>query len=90
MEEQVVVFAVAVAAASLGVAVFVLLRVVKLNPSIPRRVVSTPGFRWFMLGVIATMAFVLLELSPVIPLLVLAGGLLAVGIDIYRRWKNRP
>jgi len=90
MEELVVVFAVAIAAASLGVAAFVLLRVVKLDASLPRRVTSTRGFPWFILGVVATIAFVLLDVSPVIPLLVLTGGLLAICIDIYRRRKNHP
>ena len=87
MEIIVVVFAVMAAIAAAGIAAAVLVKVVKLQPprSVLNRLASTPGFPWVVLGVAATFAYRLLNISVFIPLLVVVGGAIAMALSLRRR-----
>jgi len=90
METLVIAFAIMTAAAATIIAVVVLTKVV-LPGDGSRRAIrprSTAGFPWLVLGIVATVAFGLLHVSVLLPLLVALGGLIAVMVGVYRQWKN--
>jgi hypothetical protein len=84
MEALIVTLAVLTAVASLGVAIIVLLQVARRHTDAHRRIVSTAGFRWLLLGLAAMAVFFLLDVSPLLPALVTAGGLIAIIIELHR------
>jgi len=84
MEAQLVTFAVFTAVASLVLALVVLFKVVRLQPGYLRRMASTAGFRWLLLGLAAMIAFLLLDMSLLIPALVAVAGLVAMVVELRR------
>ena len=90
MEALVVALAVVMATGATIVAVVVLLKVVQpdraARPAL--RPWATRGFPWLVLGMVASIVFGLLGLPIVLPLLLALAGLAAVGIGVYRQWRN--
>jgi len=91
VETLLIALSIMAAAAGTIVAVVVLMKVVRLSPGTRAalRPWSTAGFRWLLLGIVATAFFALFRLSVVFPLLVALGGLIATVVGTYRQWKNR-
>ncbi len=87
MEVIVVTFAVAVALVALGIAALVLIKVVKMPPRrrLWNRLAATPGLRWVVLGLSATMIFGLLNLSVLIPVLITIGGITSIALSLRKR-----
>ena len=84
MEAQLVTFAVFTAVASLVLALVVLFKVVRLQPGFLRRMASTAGFRWLLLGLVAMTTFLLLNISALIPALVAIAGVVAMVVELRR------
>jgi hypothetical protein len=88
MEALVVTLAVVTAVASIVLAVVVLLRVTGRRPDVSRRIASTSGFRWLLLGLAAMVVFLLLDIPALLPALVTIGGVAAMVVELRR--KDRP
>ncbi len=91
METAVVAFAIMTIASAVIIAVAVLVVLSRHNrrPRVALRPWSTAGFKWLLLGLAATVVFALVGQPLVLPLLLAFGGLVAVCVGVYRKWKNQ-